>query len=475
MTEPQASPPSVEASKLVADEVDKLLQRADVVLSRESCATATRWLARAPACFDVIGGIAEYSGAGIVTAPIACGVAVTVRLRDDKKITLHRIGESSLKTPEPISFDLEWLAGRSVGEFADAITGDVSLRAAAGAVLAIFAGGKMGDGVSGATIVVDVQHPFLVDAGTTASSALATTMALVRAWGMHFDPNECAQLAMRAENEVVGFPCGDGPALSALYARRDCLTQIDCQTKTAPQHWTLPEGITLIGIDCGHRHDDADEKYARARTTAFMGRMAVDRILKATDLDGHDWQGLLARVRVADYSSHLKDHLPMRTRGADFIGCFGPTADRLTCIDPDAYYRIRSRTEHHIHEGGRTRDFATQIALSARPDGRASMIKAGKIMRRSHWSYGQRCALGSVETDRLASLLRKNDTKDGVYGARVSGHGSGGLVVVLMEAGDEARQKLNGVLSEYDEFSGQTATIHEGTSHGALEFGVHEV
>ena len=349
------------------------------------------------------------------------------------------------------------------------------LRAAAGAVLAIAAAGKMGDGVSGATIIVDVQHPFLIDAAMTASSALATTMALVRAWGMHFDPNECAQLAMRSENDVVGFPCGDGPALSALYARRDCLTQIDCQTKSAPQHWTLPEGITLIGIDCGHRHADADEKYARARATAFMGRVLVERILKSIDLDGHDWKGLLARVRVADYASHLKDHLPMRTRGADFIECFGPTADPLTRIDPDAFYRIRSRTEHHIHEGGRTRDFAKHIAQSAGPDDRTSIIKAGKIMRRSHWSYGQRCALGSVETDRLSSLLRRNDTRDGVYGARVSGHGSGGMMVVLMEASDEARQKLNGVLTEYKEIIGRTATIHEGTSHGALEFGVHEV
>ena len=341
MTEPQTSPPATGTSAFPAGDVDNLLRRADAILAREPGAGTARWLARAPACFDVIGGIAEYSGAHIVTAPIAYGVAVTVQLRDDKNITLHRIDEPGRVTPEPITFDLDWLGGQSARAFADAIAGDTSLRAAAGAVHAISSAGKMCNGVSGATIVVDAQHPFLVDAGMTASAALATAMALVRAWGMHFDANECAQLAMRAENEIIGFPCGVGPALSALYARRDCLTQVDCQAKTASQHWTLPEGITLIGIDCGHRHPDADEKYIRARTTAFMGRVLVEHILNAAHPDGHDWKGLLARVRVADYSAYLKDHLPRKTQGACFIERFGQTADPLTQIDPDAFYRIR--------------------------------------------------------------------------------------------------------------------------------------
>ncbi len=477
MTEPHSSLQSAGIRSFPAGDMDELLKRSEPVLADQGGAAGTRWVARAPACLDVIGGIAEYSGATIVAAPLKYGVAAAVRLRDDKRIAIHGIDERGADTRRAITFDLARMPECSASEFASEITrGEARLCAAAGAVHAVFATGKTGADVPGATIVVDGRHPFLADTGMVASAAVATAMALVRAWGLHFDPAECAQLALRAENTVVGFPCGAGPALSALNAQQGSLTQIDCQGLAATAHWVLPEGLSLVGVDCGHRHADADEKYARARATAFMGRLLVERILKAKGRGDIAWRGLLARLSVEDYVEHLRDHIPTKMKGADFVERYGQSADPLTTIDADTLYKIRSRTEHHIYEAERTRLFAEHFSQLAGNDGRRDgVIEAGKIMYASHWSYGQRCGLGSVETDRLVSLLRERGVESGVYGAKISGHGAGGIVVVLLEATDSARAALEGALSAYKDITGRTAVIHEGTSRGALEYGVHEV
>ena len=51
-------------------------------------------------------------------------------------------------------------------------------------------------------------------------------------------------------------------------------------------------------------------------------------------------------------------------------------------------------------------------------------------MYESHASYG-RCGLGSPGTDRLVELVRAEGPAAGLYGARITGGGSGGTVAVI--------------------------------------------
>ena len=54
----------------------------------------------------------------------------------------------------------------------------------------------------------------------------------------------------------------------------------------------------------------------------------------------------------------------------------------------------------------------------------------GELMYESHASYGA-CGLGSGGTDLLVKLVRESGLATGLYGAKITGGGSGGVVAVL--------------------------------------------
>jgi hypothetical protein len=54
----------------------------------------------------------------------------------------------------------------------------------------------------------------------------------------------------------------------------------------------------------------------------------------------------------------------------------------------------------------------------------------GELMCQSHASYSA-CGLGSAGTDRLVALVREAGPQHGLYGAKITGGGSGGTVAIL--------------------------------------------
>ncbi len=455
-----------------AREVAALFERASVPLTKEPTTAPLRCMARAPGRLDVIGGLAEYTGALVLGTPLSDGVTVTVQRRADGRVSIYGLSAFSELGGDSFVFDLASMEGGSAS-FVDTLPEVPWVRAAAGAIRAMLATGKIEGNEAGLTLAVEGSMPPLVDVGMTASVAVAVVMAATQVWDLKFDPAECVQLALRADNDAVGYACGIGAAACALHAVPGCLTQVYCHDTTIRDLLPLPENITILGVDTGFKFDDAKEKYERARAATFMGRRLIDRIVEAVDGFPFRWTGSLSQIPVSDYVGHLRDRFPTKIKGVDFLDRIGETSDPLTHIEPDRTYKIRSRTEHHIYEADRTHQFAERIGHFSRTGERKSLVDAGQLMYASHWSYGQRCGLGSVETDRLVTLLRNRGVEAGIYGARVSAQGSGGVVVVMLESGAKARETLASVISEYEADMSRTARVYDGTSSGALAFGVH--
>jgi L-arabinokinase len=235
----------------------------------------------------------------------------------------------------------------------------------------------------------------------------------------------------------------------------------------------LPDGVTIVGIDCGFKHPDARSKYAKARTAAFMGQAFIEATLAARGYDTGHWNGSLSAISIKDYVGFLRDRIPTRIKGEHFCEKFNRCIDPLTEIDPDAMYRVRSRTEHHIYESDRVIKFAGCLRRARRTGNRQELVNAGKEMLASHWSYGQRCGLGSVATDALVKLLR-GQAEAGIYGAKVSGHGAGGTVVVLMEEHERARSALRDAIAQYEDKHSNQTTMFEGGTDGSLHYGVRQ-
>ncbi len=85
----------------------------------------------------------------------------------------------------------------------------------------------------------------------------------------------------------------------------------------------------------------------------------------------------------------------------------------------------------------------------------------------SHASYS-RCGLGSDGTDRLVALVRAASGA-GLFGAKITGGGSGGTVAVLGRP--DAGWAVTEVARRYREETRRAARVFAGSSPGAARFG----
>ena len=85
-------------------------------------------------------------------------------------------------------------------------------------------------------------------------------------------------------------------------------------------------------------------------------------------------------------------------------------------------------------------------------------------MYASHASYSA-CGLGSDGTDLLVDLARAAGAAAGIYGAKITGGGSGGTVAIL--AREDAADRVRRIAAEYAERTGREPYVFEGTSDGA--------
>ena len=90
-------------------------------------------------------------------------------------------------------------------------------------------------------------------------------------------------------------------------------------------------------------------------------------------------------------------------------------------------------------------------------------------MYQAHASYSA-CGLGSDGTDRLVELVLEAGVKSGLYGAKITGGGSGGTVAILGRA--DAEQAVQTIASQYAEETGREPYIFSGSSPGADAFGL---
>ena len=93
-------------------------------------------------------------------------------------------------------------------------------------------------------------------------------------------------------------------------------------------------------------------------------------------------------------------------------------------------------------------------------------------MYQSHASYSA-CCLGSDGTDLLVALARKAGCAEGIFGAKITGGGSGGTVAILADS--RASQRVRAIARDYATETGRGAYVFEGSSPGSAAVGVMTV
>jgi len=189
------------------------------------------------------------------------------------------------------------------------------------------------------------------------------------------------------------------------------------------------------------------------------------------DVAGSDadqkWHGYLANVEPDEFEKKFARHLPGSMLGAEFLVRYGSTTDTVTTVERDRTYAIRAPTMHPIYENFRVRRFAELLQRSGSLS-QDDKLRLGQLMYESHASYSA-CGLGSPATDLLAELVRATGAEQGLFGAKITGGGSGGTVAVLGDRGAESAVKR--VAERYAALIGYEPYIFSGSSPGSAAFG----
>jgi L-arabinokinase len=173
---------------------------------------------------------------------------------------------------------------------------------------------------------------------------------------------------------------------------------------------------------------------------------------------------------VDSFEKNYRYTLPETMIGSEFLAQYESHGDPITEIQPDASYRVLGPTSHPVYENQRVLAFMDHLKAAAPGRNEDALIAAGECMCGSHGSYRDNCLLSVPEVDFLVDAVRTRGPQHGLYGAKITGGGSGGTVAVFGRKDSLARE-IPAIAREYKRLTGLDPDIFDGTSPGAIEFG----
>ena len=426
------------------------------------------FVSRAPGRLDVMGGIADYSGSLVLELPIAEATFAAVQRIDRPVLEIVSVGR------EPCTIPLDALAREGVPVtyeearqlFAEDRTAEPPVwphwASYVAGVLLVLARERGWPLTSGARIVVASNVPEGKGVSSSAAIETATMRALAEAFEIELEPRDLALLCQMSENLVTGAPCGVMDQMTCVFGEADRLLALLCQPAELQPSIPVPDDIAFWGLDSGERHAVGGSDYGAVRTGAFMGlRMVTERLGISVDY--------LANIEAATFEREIAPWLPEETSGEEFLARYGSTADAVTRVEAHRRYRVRAPTAHPIYERQRAERFR-ELLLAASAEERPARL--GALMYESHASYGA-CGLGSPGTDRLVELVRAEGPAGGLYGARITGGGSGGTVAVIGRK--DASVGIRRVAEAFERATGHVPYVFAGSSHGVRTFGAPSI
>jgi galactokinase len=442
-------------------------------------------VARAPGRLDIMGGIGDYSGSLVLEMPIAEAAFAAVQESPDGDIRIASLSQDESDNSRFVVIAEEQIARFLQADYQTVRSelcrdpDSVWVGYVLGPILVLLkeTGAKLR---SGLRILIDSQVPEGKGVSSSAAVEVATMRAAAALLQIEVPSEELARLCQLAENHVVGAPCGIMDQMTSALGREQTLLALRCQPANVEGFVEIPKDIAFWGIDSGIRHAVSGSDYSSVRCGAFMGyRIVADAAGftagRAGDksetwvVDDPRWQGYLANISPDGFRRHYAHVVPEKMSGREFLNRFGGTTDRVTRVDPDRRYDILHPTLHPIEENARAERFGSLLKL---PRTSQSLAELGQLMASAHDSYSA-CGLGSEGTDLLVKLARENGPDCGLYGAKITGGGSGGSVAILGRA--NAGAAVDRISQQYTAVTGRLAYVFRGSSPGAYGTPVAEV
>jgi galactokinase len=321
----------------------------------------------APGRVNLIGEHTDYNDGFVLPLAIDRRVTVAAARRPDDLLRILSLEKGTAEVP-----------------LADIKTGAVQGWAAyvAGAVWSL---GQEGVRVGGLDLVLTSDVP--VGSGLSSSAAVecSTLLAARDLYGGPQDRIQLARIAQRAENEVVGVPCGIMDQTASMACIAGHVLLLDTRSLTTRQ---IPfdldrAALSLLVVDTRVSHALADGAYAERRGACEQAAR------------------LLGIPALRDATEAMLE----------------ASLDRLG----ELRYR---RARHVVSENGRVLEVVRLLNLG-RPD------RIGPTLTATHASLRDDYQVSAAELDLAVELA----TTAGAVGARMTGAGFGGCALALVPAG----------------------------------------
>jgi galactokinase len=328
----------------------------------------------APGRVNLIGEHTDYNDGFVLPIALPCTTTATVSARSDGQLWMRSVQRPGELVRLAVA-DLR--PGDGPNGWAAYVAGVVwTLREA---------GHRVGGGWD---VSVDGQVP--EGSGLSSSAALECSVvaALDDALGLQLPRRDLALLAQRAENAFVGMPSGVMDQMAAMLCTAGAALFLDTRTLAAEQvpFDLAAESLTLLVVDTRTPHRLVEGEYA-ARRRSCERAAAVLGVPALRDLSGADLPAALARL-----------------------------ADDVQ----------RRLVRHVVSENERV--LATvQLLRSGR------LREIGPLLTASHASLRDDFEVTVPQLD----IAVQAALAAGAYGARMTGGGFGGCVIVLAEAAGE--------------------------------------
>jgi galactokinase len=314
---------------------------------------STAW---SPGRCTIVGEHVDYAGGLVLCIAVDLGIAASVRRGSTPGFLVASGGERVDRTaPEP------------VGDMGDRVLAPVVVLRERGIELA--------------SLEVGIAATLPAGVGLASSAALmaAVTTAILRLTGTSMAASDVAEVALIAERDVLGIPCGPLDQHAVVEAPVGGALLLDCRSGGASiVAWPWPDAV-LVGCDTGTHHDVGGREYRLRRAETERGLAAV---------------------------------------GVD--SCQELTAAAIDAAGVEPV--VRRRLRHVMDESARAGDAAAAMR-------RGDLAELGELMSASHASLRD---LYEVSTATLDAVVAAAVTVRGCAGARLVGAGFGGAVVALV-------------------------------------------
>jgi galactokinase len=322
-----------------------------------------------PGRVNLMGAHLDYNGGPVMPTSIDRGTFLALAPRCDRRFVL-----ASTLERETVELELDRLPERAHGSWSDYPVG--VLRHIVQSVAP----------ASGLDVLFGGNLPIGAGLSSSASICVGTALALRRVWGLGGTMQDCIESALWGERQFVGVQCGIMDPYAVGHTRPGHLLWLDCKDASI-EHLPLDSTRVVIAVaDSGVRRSLAQGAF----------NLRVDQCRRAFEL----------LEPFAPTASCLRD-VP-RALVESHAALLGP--------------ELLRRARHVTSEVERT--FAARAALL-----RADLAEVGSLISATHVSLREDYEVSVPELDRLVELAW---SWPGTWGARLTGAGFGGCVVVLL-------------------------------------------